>query len=135
MPRHAGLTEDVTRRVEDFVVVLLTAAVLRLHRAAHELATKSPLRLLGTAEGQRSLANASLLVQRFAGVSAEPVLAEPGEAGVEAAAEGARAARAGAGGGGAGPPRPGPARLLVVGLPERWRQEGLGPTRSQIART
>ena len=23
MPRHAGLTEDVTRRIEDFVVVLL----------------------------------------------------------------------------------------------------------------
>ena len=23
MPRHAGLTEDVTRRVEDFVVTLL----------------------------------------------------------------------------------------------------------------
>ena len=78
-------------------------------------ATKAPLQLLGTAEGQRSLANASLLVQRFAGVTAEPVLAEPGEAGVEEAAKGAG--------------------LLVVGLSERWRQEGLGPTRSDIART
>jgi len=78
-------------------------------------ATKAPLQLLGTAEGQRSLANASLLVQRFAGVTAEPVLAEPGEAGVEDAAKGAG--------------------LLVVGLSERWRQEGLGPTRSDIART
>jgi Kef-type K+ transport system membrane component KefB len=78
-------------------------------------ATKAPLQLLGTAEGQRSLANASLLVQRFAGVTAEPVLAEPGEAGVEDAARGAG--------------------LLVVGLSERWRQEGLGPTRSDIART
>jgi hypothetical protein len=24
--------------------------------------------------------------------------------------------------------------LLVIGLSERWRQEGLGPTRSEIAR-
>jgi Kef-type K+ transport system membrane component KefB len=77
-------------------------------------ATKASLRMLGTADGQRSLANASLLVQRFAGVSAEPVLAEPGQAGVEEAAAGAG--------------------LLVVGLSERWRQEGLGPTRSEIAR-
>jgi hypothetical protein len=77
-------------------------------------ATKAPLRMLGTAEGQRSLANASLLVQRFAGVSAEPVVAEPGRAGVEEASAGAG--------------------LLVVGLSDRWRQEGLGPTRSEIAR-
>jgi K+:H+ antiporter len=77
-------------------------------------ATKAPLQLLGTAEGQRSLANASLLVQRFAGVTAVPVLVEPGKAGVEDAARGAG--------------------LLVVGLSERWRQEGLGPTRSEIAR-
>ena len=35
MPRHAGLTEDVTRRVEDFVVILLLPAVLRVHRVAH----------------------------------------------------------------------------------------------------
>jgi Kef-type K+ transport system membrane component KefB len=77
-------------------------------------ATSAPLRLLGTAEGQRSLANASLLVQQFAGVTAAPVIAEPGEAGVETAAAGAG--------------------LLVIGLSERWRTEGLGPTRSDIAR-
>jgi hypothetical protein len=41
--------------------------------------------------------------------------AEPGKAGVERAAEGAG--------------------LLVVGLSERWRQEGLGPTRAEIARS
>src|SRR3954452_5758603 len=77
-------------------------------------ATKAPLRMLGTPEGQRSLANASLLVQRFAGVSAEPVLAERGQAGIEAASAGAG--------------------LRVIGLSARWRQEGLGPTRSAIAR-
>jgi Kef-type K+ transport system membrane component KefB len=77
-------------------------------------ATGAQLHLLGTAEGQRSLANASLLVQRFAGVTAEPVVVDAGEAGVEEAAAGAG--------------------LLVVGLSDRWRQEGLGPTRSEIAR-
>ena len=36
MPRHAGLTEDVTHRMEDFVVIAAAAAVLRLHRPAHQ---------------------------------------------------------------------------------------------------
>jgi len=61
----------------------------------------------------RLLANASLLVQQFAGVHAEPVVAPRGPEIVEAAR-------------GAG--------LLVIGLSERWRQEGLGTTRSEIAR-
>jgi Kef-type K+ transport system membrane component KefB len=77
-------------------------------------ATGAPLQLLGTPDGQRSLANASLLVQRFAGVTAEPVVAEPGGPGLETAAAGVG--------------------LLVVGLSDRWRQEGLGPMRSEIAR-
>ncbi len=34
MPRHAGLTEDVNGRIEDFVVIHAAAAVLRLHRAS-----------------------------------------------------------------------------------------------------
>ena len=73
--------------------------------------TEAPLRLLGAAgqtdEGRdatRLLANASLLVHQFAGVHAEPVVAPRG------------------------------AGLLVIGLSERWRQEGLGTTRSEIAR-
>ena len=82
-------------------------------------ATDAPLRLLGAegdAEGQdasRLLATASLLVQRFVGVAAEPLLAEPGREGiVKAAAE---------------------AGLLVIGLSDRWREEGLGPVRREIA--
>jgi Kef-type K+ transport system membrane component KefB len=96
--------------------------------AALELATwiaaasGAPLRLLGSS-GRREdgrdagglLANASLVVQQFAGVSAEPILAEPGRDGILAAA-----AEAG---------------LLVVGLSERWRKEGLGETRRAIARS
>jgi Kef-type K+ transport system membrane component KefB len=84
-------------------------------------ASGAPLQLLGSAGRQEDgrdasglLANAALVVQQFAGVSAEPVLAEPGRDGI-------LAATAGAG-------------LLVVGLSERWRKEGLGETRRAIAR-
>jgi K+:H+ antiporter len=84
-------------------------------------ASGAPLRLLGAAGSQEDgrdasglLASAALVVQQFAGVTAEPVLAEPGREGILAAT-----AEAG---------------LLVVGLSERWRKEGLGETRRAIAR-
>ena len=80
-----------------------------------------PLRLLGAAgEGDdatrvsRLLGDAGLLVQQYAGIVPEPVVAPGGREGVVA-----EAANAG---------------LVVVGLSERWRAEGLGPTRSEIAR-
>ena len=83
--------------------------------------TGAPLRMLGAAgEGDepsrvtRLLGDAGLLVQQYAGIPAEPVLAEPGRTGILESAEGAG--------------------LLVIGLSERWRQEGLGPTRSEIAK-
>ena len=83
---------------------------------------RASLRLLGAAgddQGQRDasrlLGNASLVLQQLAGIPAEPLLIEPGREGVVRAAEGAG--------------------LLVIGLSERWRDEGLGPVRSQIART
>jgi Kef-type K+ transport system membrane component KefB/nucleotide-binding universal stress UspA family protein len=84
-------------------------------------ATGAPLSLLGAA-GQteerarvsRLLADAGLLVQQYGGISVQPVVAEGGREGVIEAAEGAA--------------------LLVVGLSDRWREEGLGPTRSEIAR-
>jgi Kef-type K+ transport system membrane component KefB len=80
--------------------------------------TGAPLRLLGAAgEGEddasRLLATASLLVQRFVGVAAEPLLAEQGREGLISAAAGAG--------------------LLVIGLSDRWREEGLGPVRHEIA--
>jgi predicted permease len=84
-------------------------------------ATGAPLKLLGAAgqteEGKsatRLLGDAGLLVQQYAGIAAEPVVAEPGREGIVAAAAGAG--------------------LLVIGLSDRWRQEGLGPTRSEIAK-
>ena len=44
MPRNARLTEDVTRRIEDFVVVAAAAAVLRLHRPEDEHRPARPAR-------------------------------------------------------------------------------------------
>ena len=84
-------------------------------------ARQAPLRLLGAGRGEgdgsrdasRLLASASLVVQQLAGIPAEPMLVQPGPELVESV-------------GGAG--------LLVIGLSERWRQEGLGPVRSQIAK-
>jgi len=79
------------------------------------------LRLLGTEadptrgrrDASRLLARASLLVQQVVGIVTEPVLIAPGEHGVVQAAAGAR--------------------LLVLGLSDRWRVEGIGPVRTAIA--
>jgi hypothetical protein len=78
------------------------------------------LRLTGTEEvGQRRdasrlLARASLVVQSAIGIVVEPVLVAPGSAGVlDGAAD---------------------ASLLVLGLSERWRNEGLGEARLAVAR-
>jgi DNA-binding SARP family transcriptional activator len=84
-------------------------------------ATGAPLRLMGaTADGRadkrdasRLLADASLIVQRQAGVTAEPLLARPGREGVTELA--------------------GEAGVLVVGLSDRWSVEGLGRVRSRLA--
>jgi DNA-binding SARP family transcriptional activator len=84
-------------------------------------ATHAPLQLIGAAADRRErersasrlLADASLIVQRTAGVAAEPLLASPGRKGIVALTEGAG--------------------LLVVGLSERWRREGLGGVRSELA--
>ena len=84
--------------------------------------TGAGLQLLGAAargdddrDASRLLSNASILVQQYAGIAAEPVLAQPGRDGVIAAAS-----RAG---------------LLFIGLSDRWEKEGLGETRRAIARS
>jgi DNA-binding SARP family transcriptional activator len=79
------------------------------------------LRLLGTeadlARGRRDasrlLGRASLMVQQVVGIVTEPVLVPAGEEGVVQAAQ--------------------DARLLVVGLSDRWRTEGIGPARLSVA--
>jgi DNA-binding SARP family transcriptional activator len=85
-------------------------------------AEHAPLRLAGAAavleEGRRDasrlLSHGALAVQRVLGISVEPLLTPPGEAGMlEASRE---------------------ARLVVVGLSTRWHREGLGPARLSLAR-
>ena len=61
---------------------------------------------LGRRDASRLLARASLLVQQVVGIVTEPVLVRTGEAGVLEASR--------------------DARLLVVGLSDRWRTEGIG---------
>ena len=81
-------------------------------------ARQTSLRLAGPAEGRerdasRSLASASLAVQRALGIAAEPVLVAPTEEDVLAAAD--------------------DAAVVVIGLPERWSRDGLGRIRSAVA--
>ena len=79
------------------------------------------LRLVGTGadpatdrrDASRLLSRASMLVQQVVGIVAEPVLVRPGKEGVLKAAR--------------------DARLLVVGLSDRWRIEGIGPARLAVA--
>ena len=61
----------------------------------------------------RMLADAGLLVQQATGISTEPLVVAGGRDSIVEAADGAG--------------------LLVLGLSDRWRREGLGPTRSAIA--
>ncbi len=81
----------------------------------------TPLKLLGAAEASngdgdasRVLSSASLVVQQLAGVVTEAVLVDLADDGLLRATEGAG--------------------LLVIGLSERWRDEGLGPVRAAIAK-
>jgi hypothetical protein len=82
---------------------------------------ETTLRLLGTEadpalgrrDASRLLARASLLVQQVVGIVTEPVLVRAGGAGVLEASR--------------------DARLLVVGLSDRWRTNGIGDTRMAVA--
>jgi DNA-binding SARP family transcriptional activator len=82
-------------------------------------ALERPLQLIGAADAgpedrdaSRLLADASLIVQHTTGVVAEPRLGPPGLEGLRTLA--------------------GDAGLLVLGLSERWRAEGLGRTRASL---
>ena len=81
-----------------------------------------PLRLAGAAavlehgrrDASRLLSHGALAVQRVLGISAEPLLTEPGEEGMLEASR--------------------DAGLLVVGLSTKWHHEGLGSARLRLAR-
>jgi hypothetical protein len=84
-------------------------------------ATDASLQLLGTRSDRRTgrrdasrlLGHASIALQRGLGITAEPVLVDPGTDGIIVAAEGAA--------------------LVVVGLSDRFAAEGLGSARIEIA--
>jgi len=67
----------------------------------------------GERDASRLLADAALVVQQMVEVDVQPELVEPGHL---------DAATVGAG-------------LLVVGLSDRWREEGLGAMRAELARS
>ena len=68
---------------------------------------------LGRRDASRLLARASLLVQQVVGIVTEPVLVPAGQGGVLEASR--------------------DACLLVVGLSDRWRTEGIGHMRLAVA--
>jgi DNA-binding SARP family transcriptional activator len=78
-----------------------------------------PIQLAGPSTGpggrdaSRLLANASLVLQKALRVEADPLVVEPSPAALVAAA--------------------GDAGLVIVGLTERWRREGLGGARTALA--
>jgi DNA-binding SARP family transcriptional activator len=90
--------------------------------AAFAAASGLPLRLVGTKadpgrrqrDASRLLADASLAVQRVVEVRADPVLADPTTEALLAAVESAT--------------------LIVAGISERWRREGIGVVRSALVR-
>ena len=72
-----------------------------------------PRAAAGGRDATRLLASASLAVQLTLGVMAEPLLVEPGPAELLAAAA--------------------DVALVVIGLTDRWRKDGLGPVRETLA--
>jgi DNA-binding SARP family transcriptional activator len=77
-----------------------------------------PLRLAGPAaeggkDASRLLASASLAVQRALGIAAEPLVIDPGPDQLVAVADGAA--------------------IVIIGVSERWRTEGLGSVRTALA--
>jgi DNA-binding SARP family transcriptional activator len=91
--------------------------------ASLALAADAPLRLVGTEadpqrgerDASRLLADASLAVQRVVGIETAPLLAQPTEDALVAAVD--------------------DSTLVVVGISPRWRQEGIGATRSALVRS
>ena len=97
----------------DWAAVEIGAWLAAAHGLALQLLGSSAEPGRGKRDASRSLAVVSLVVQRAAGISAKPLLVAPGD-------ELLRAARG--------------AAWLVLGLSERWAEEGLGAVRLGLAR-
>jgi hypothetical protein len=98
----------------EWAAVEIAAWIARAYGARLKLLGTQADPSSGRRDASRLLARAALMIQRVAAVPTEPELIAPGTRGVLEAA------------GGAG--------LVVVGLSERWREEGLGSTRRAVLR-
>ena len=97
----------------DWAAVEIGAWLASAHGSTLQLLGSSAEPERGKRDASRSLALVSLVVQRAAGISARPLLVAPGDELLQAARS---------------------AGLLLVGLSERWSQEGLGAVRLGLAR-
>jgi DNA-binding SARP family transcriptional activator len=98
----------------DWAAVELGAWFAHAERAPLRLAGAAAVPELGKRDASRLLSHGALAVQRVLGISAEPLLTQPGEEGMLDASR--------------------DAGLLVVGLSTKWHRAGLGPVRLRLAR-
>jgi DNA-binding SARP family transcriptional activator len=98
----------------DWAAVELGAWFANAEHAPLWLAGAAAVPEQGKRDASRLLSHGALAVQRVLGISAEPLLTQPGEEGMLEASR--------------------DAGLLVVGLSSRWHREGLGPARLRLAR-
>lgn len=98
----------------DWAAVEVAAWVARADRIPLQLVGAEAVPEREKRDASRLLSHASLAIQRVLGVSAEPLLAPPGEEGLLEATR--------------------DAGLIVVGLSTRWHREGLGQARLRLAR-
>ena len=98
----------------DWAALEISAWLAASHGSALTLLGTEARPESGKRDASRLLADVSLIIQRATGVVATPELVAPGgEAILEASAD---------------------AGFLVVGLSDRWAEEGLGPVRLALAR-
>ncbi len=113
-PRAGPMLVPFTGAEHDWAAVELGAWIAASVGSRLVLAGPGPDAASGTRDSSRLLAHASLAVQRALGVAAEPLLVSPNADDLlRAAAD---------------------ASLVVVGLPDGWRKNGLGPVRDALAR-
>lgn len=118
---------DVVRQAGDDAPIVVPFGGADHDWAALEIAalvaasSGAPMKLVGASgaagdgrDASGLLAGAAQAVQQLSGVRVEPILVKPGPESILSVAEGAR--------------------LLVIGLSERWREEGLGEVRAHVAR-
>ena len=98
----------------DWAAVELGAWFARAAQVPLRLAGADAVPEYGKRDASRLLSHGALAVQRVLGISAEPLLTQPGEEGMLEASR--------------------DAGLLVVGLSTRWHREGLGQARLRLAR-